>query len=257
LFTVAFFYCHLYSRPPGFSKAEIYAYRAGIYAFLFENLSLVWVTKPTSTLTNSRTSMEVTRNFPDDVIVSNIRSGRQMDEVIKALYRSNFSSLSWYVMNNNGSMQDAEDIFQEVLMAFIEAVQKDKFRGDSTVSTFLFSLNRFTWLNELKKRGRAALREEKYEKEQDKMQADTNHLIEEREGKAEVIRLVGELGESCRKILLLFYYENLSMREILVSTEYENEQVLRNKKYKCLKQLEQMVNANPALRKTLKNLLHG
>ena len=29
------------------------------------------------------------------------------------------------------------------------------------------------------------------------------------------------------------------------------------KKYKCLKQLEQMVNANPALKQTLKNLLHG
>ena len=89
------------------------------------------------------------------------------------------------------------------------------------------------------------------------MQVDTGHLIDKREGKAEVIKLVGELGESCRKILLLFYYENLSMREILASTEYENEQVLRNKKYKCLKRLEQMVNTNPALKETLKNLLHG
>jgi DNA-directed RNA polymerase specialized sigma subunit len=113
------------------------------------------------------------------------------------------------------------------------------------------------WLNELKKRGRSALREEKFEKEQDKMQADTGHLIDEREGKAEVIKLVGELGESCRKILLLFYYENMPMREILAMTEYESEQVVRNKKYKCLKQLEQMVNADPALKETLKNLLHG
>lgn len=201
--------------------------------------------------------MEVARNFPDDEIVRHIRAGQRMDEVIRDLYRNNFSNLSWYVMNNSGNRQDAEDIFQEVMVAFIDAVQKNKFRGESTVKTFLFSLNRFTWLNELKKRGRSAVREEKFEKEQDKVQADTGYLIDEREGKAEVIRLVGELGESCRKILLLFYYENMSMREILSSTEYENEQVLRNKKYKCLKQLEQMVNANPALRQTLKNLLHG
>ena len=201
--------------------------------------------------------MEVIRDFPDSEILSHIRSGHRVDEVIKALYRDAFSSLSWYVMNNTGSRQDAEDVFQEVLLAFIEAVQKDKFRGDSTIRTFLFSLNRFMWLNELKKRGRSALREEKFEKDQDKMQVDTGHLIDKREGKAEVIKLVGELGESCRKILLLFYYENLSMREILGATEYENEQVLRNKKYKCLKRLEQMVNANPALKETLKNLLHG
>ncbi len=201
--------------------------------------------------------MEPIRNFPDSELVANLRSGIRMDEMIKAIYRNHFDSLGWYVMNNSGSRQDAEDVFQEVVVAFIELVQKDKFRGESTVKTFLFSLNRFTWLNEIKRRGRALAREEKYKREQDKVELDTGHLIADREGKAEVVRLVGELGETCRKILLLFYYENLSMKEILETMHYENEQVVRNKKYKCLKQLEQMVNTNPALKETLKNLLHG
>jgi RNA polymerase sigma factor (sigma-70 family) len=201
--------------------------------------------------------MEPARNFPDSEIVSRVRSGEQMDDVIRGLYRRDFSSLSWYVMNNSGTRQDAEDTFQETIMAFIDAVQNDKFRGDSSIKTFLFSMNRFIWLNELKKRGRALAREEKFEKEQDKIQPDVGHWIDEREGRAELIRLVDELGESCRTILLLFYYENRPMREIVAATNYENEQVVRNKKYKCLKQLEEMVNANPALRKTLKNLLHG
>ena len=201
--------------------------------------------------------MEVIRNFPDSELVANLRSGRRMDETIKAIYRNYFNSLSWYVMNNSGSRQDSEDVFQEVMVSFIDLVQKDKFRGESTVKTFLFSLNRFTWLNELKRRGRAMAREEKFERGQERVELDTSHLIADREGKAEVARLVGELGESCRKILLLFYYENLSMKEILETMHYENEQVVRNKKYKCLKQLEQMVNENPALKQTLKNLLHG
>jgi hypothetical protein len=46
------------------------------------------------------------------------------------------------------------------------------------------------------------------------------------------------------------------MKETLEGLEYENEQVVRNKKYKCLKQLEQMITKNPALQQTLKNLLH-
>ena len=201
--------------------------------------------------------MEVIRNFPDSELVTNIQSGLRMDETLKAIYRSHFDSLIWYVMNNSGSRQDAEDVFQEVVVAFIDLVKKDKFRGESTVKTFLFSLNRFTWLNELKRRGRAMAREEKYEKGQEKVVLDTSELIADREGKEEVVKLVGELGEACKKILLLFYYENLSMKEILETMHYENEQVVRNKKYKCLKQLEQMVNSNPALKLTLKNLLHG
>jgi len=201
--------------------------------------------------------MEVIRNFPDSELVANIRSGQRMEDMLKAIYRGHFESLCWYVMNNSGTRQDAEDIFQEVLVSFIELVQQDKFRGESTVKTFLYSLNRFTWLNELKRRGRALAREEKYEKAQVQVEMDASHVIADREGKAEVLRVVGELGDTCKKILLLFYYENLSMKEILEQTDYESEQVVRNKKYKCLKQLEQMVNANPALRETLKNLIHG
>lgn len=200
--------------------------------------------------------MEVIRNFPDSELVANLRNGKKIDESIKAIYHSHFDSLSWYVLNNSGNRQDAEDIFQEVLVSFIDLVQKDKFRGESTVKTFLYSLNRHAWLNELKRRGRALAREEKYEKEQDRTTPDTSHLMANREEKAELMRIVGELGETCKKILMLFYYESLSMKEILEATDYENEQVVRNKKYKCLKQLEKMINDNPAFMENLKNLLH-
>lgn len=201
--------------------------------------------------------MEVIRNLSDQELVANLKSGEQMEQTIKAIYRNYFEGLCWYIMNNSGSRQDAEDIFQEVVVSFIELVQKNKFRGDSTVKTFLFSLNRNTWLNELKRRGRALAREEKFEKAQDRTELDASHQIADREGKEEVARLVAELGETCRKILVLFYYENLTMKEILEATQYENEQVVRNKKYKCLKQLEQMINEKPQLKQTLKSLLNG
>jgi RNA polymerase sigma factor (sigma-70 family) len=201
--------------------------------------------------------MEGAKNFPDSELVENLRSGKRMEETIKAIYRNHFDSLGWYVMQNSGSRQDAEDVFQEVVVNFIDLVQKGKFRGESTVKTFLYSLNRHTWLNELKRRGRALAREEKYEKGLERVEADAAAVMVNREEKAEIVRLVGELGESCRRILLLFYYENKSMREILETMHYENEQVVRNKKYKCLKQLEEMLHKNPALKENLKNLLHG
>jgi len=37
--------------------------------------------------------------------------------------------------------------------------------------------------------------------------------------------------------------------------DYQNEQVLRNKKYKCLKSLEQMLTADPELAQRFKNAL--
>jgi RNA polymerase sigma factor (sigma-70 family) len=200
--------------------------------------------------------MDVIKTIPDVELVSNLQAGRKMDETIKAIYRDHFESLCWFVMNNSGSRQDAEDVFQEVLVNFIDMVQKDKFRGESSVKTLLFSMNRFTWLNELKKRGRSSERELKFKKEQDKDIRDVSSFIIEREMKDSIMKLVDSLGEMCKKILLMFYYENLSMKEMLGNLDYENEQVVRNKKYKCLKQMEKMLAENPSLKQTLKNLIH-
>ncbi len=201
--------------------------------------------------------MNVVRKFPDAEIVSNLRTGDLMDDSIRSLYRDHYEKLTRYILANNGSQQDAEDIFQETMVSFIELVQKDKFRGESSIGTFLYSMNRHAWLNEIKRKGRAMIREEKFEKRSDHDDRDILSEITEREEKQEIARLVASLGDTCKKILVLFYYENRNMKEILEVTDYDNEQVVRNKKYKCLKQLEQMLNEKPRLKQTLKNLLHG
>lgn len=201
--------------------------------------------------------MEVIKNLSDSELVGAIRQGKAMENALKFIYREHFEILSRYVEQNNGSRQDAEDIFQDVLVSFVGLVQEDKFRGESSVKTFLYAMTRNTWLNELKRRGRSEQRELKYEKTKDTVEMDISTAIAGREAKNEMMGLMEQLGEGCKKILLLFYYDNLSMKEILDKTDYENEQVVRNKKYKCLKQMEQMISANPILKQNMKNLLHG
>jgi RNA polymerase sigma factor (sigma-70 family) len=201
--------------------------------------------------------MNSVRKFPDTEILANLRSGDRLDETIRMLYRDHFDPLSRYILANNGSQQDAEDIFQDTMVAFIELVQKDRFRGESSIGTFLYSMNRFAWLNEIKRKGRAQAREEKYEKETEQPEMDSISGLTNREEQKEISRIIDSLGENCKKILLLYYYEDKSMKEIAEATEYDNEQVVRNKKYKCLKQLEQMLNEKPYLKNTLKSFLNG
>lgn len=196
--------------------------------------------------------MKASRTFTDEELLTRLRLGTQFNEAIKQIYGLYFESLADYVMNNNGTFQDAEDVFQEAVLAFADLVQRDKFRGESSVKTFLFSLNRHIWLNELKKRGRSLEREKKYEDKRELPITDVNALLAEKELREELINLVGQLGENCRKILTMFYYDNLPIKKILESLEYENEQVVRNKKQKCLQQLQKMILERPGL----KNILH-
>lgn len=193
----------------------------------------------------------------DAELISHLADIGRQDAAIRFLYREHFELLSRYVINNSGSEQDAEDIFQEVVLAFISLVAARKFRGESSVKTFLFSLNRNIWLNELKRRGRAQAREERYEKQNEGQELTIDLAMELQQTRGNLMKTLEALGDNCKKILLLFYFENQSMKEILTQLPYENEQVVRNKKSKCLKKLEGLVKDNKMLYQQLKQFLHG
>ncbi|MFT3704052.1 MAG: sigma-70 family RNA polymerase sigma factor [Agriterribacter sp.] len=196
--------------------------------------------------------MKISRQFNDVELIKNIQSDATLNDAIAFIYSAHFNYLSAAVTYNNGSNEDAQDIVQEVIVNFIELVRNQKFRGESSVKTFLHVMTRNTWLNELKKRGRAGKREMVYEKikaEDEMIIADT---IESRQAKQQLLDVFETLGNGCKKILTLFYYDNLSMKEILAQTEYDNEQVVRNKKHKCLKELTSLVKSNTTIIETLK-----
>lgn len=201
--------------------------------------------------------MQEKRKYSDDEIVVTLSLGRNLDDVIRFMYHEFYAGLSWFVLNNQGSTQDAEDIFQDVMVNFISIVQQDKFLRNSSVKTFLYSLNRFSWLNELKRRGRALTRERRYEAHKGIITEDITGLIFAKESLSQVTVLISQLGDNCRKILMMFYFQECSMKEILNTLDYENEQVVRNKKYKCLKQLEKIIADTPGAGETLKKILHG
>ena len=101
------------------------------------------------------------------------------------------------------------------------------------------------------------IREEKYEKQNEQPAVTADVAMEMGQTKVDLMKVIEELGENCKKILLLFYFENRSMKEIVAHLPYENEQVVRNKKSKCLKKLEQLITNDTNLYRQLKNYLHG
>jgi RNA polymerase sigma factor (sigma-70 family) len=201
--------------------------------------------------------MEVVKKYSDADLLAAIKSPRQSDlnEAIRFMYKNYFEALKIYTLQNSGTDEDAQDIFQDTLVSFIDVVKKEKFRGESSIKTFLYTINRNLWLNELKKRGRKLERENIFEQQKDSTSNDILEKITDNESRKETLNIVDKLGEKCKQILLAYYYENLSMKEILVQVEYETEQALRNKKSKCLKQLEEMLTTNPLLAKKLKTAL--
>ncbi len=189
-------------------------------------------------------------NFSDDAIVAGILSN-DLNDIIFYIYRQYAELISFNVVTMGGSLQDGEDIFQETVVTFIDLVRKSKFRGESSVKTFLVSVARNIWLNELKRRKSGDQRAKVFETSRGHIENDVIENLNKREMREQVLSLISHLGESCRKILTLFYYENLPFGEIVRKMGYESEQVARNKKYKCMKELSDLIRDNPVLLKRI------
>lgn len=186
-------------------------------------------------------------------LLSAVRKGDQLNSAIYFIYQQYSQTVSSFIRANSGTEQDAEDVFQETVVIFIDLVRKNKYRGEAGIKTFLVSIARNIWLNELKKKQRSGIREQIFENNREQKEMDVSQYIADREIKQQFMTMIERLGEHCKKILTLFYYENLSMKEIVQHLPYENEQVVRNKKYKCLQHLTGMVRDNPAIARMISN----
>ncbi len=193
--------------------------------------------------------------YSDTELLEAINEKDLLEQAILQLYQDHLEAAKAFIMSKGGTKQDADDIFQETIVSFIDCVQKKKFRQESGIRTFLISISKNLWYNEIRKRERAGRREIIFEMDRDQPETAVIETIQYREMKKELNQLLQDLGESCRKILELFYYENLSMKEIVDHLHYENEQVVRNKKYKCLNQLTEKMKNNPSIKEKISELI--
>lgn len=195
--------------------------------------------------------MKVVRKYDDNELLRAIKEERDTNDAILYLYEQHAEQTSSFIIGKGGTRQDGQDVFQEAVVALISIIRNDKFRGDSTIKTFLISVAKNIWLNEMRKRQSAGNREKVFEEGKEDIEADISSYISGREARNQFRTLLGKLGENCQKILLLFYYEDMPMKEMVQHLPYENEQVVRNKKYKCLQQLTDLVKSNPKLKEQL------
>jgi RNA polymerase sigma factor (sigma-70 family) len=176
----------------------------------------------------------------------------KVNEAVMQLYRTCYEPVTYWIQGQGGSEEDAADLFQETILIFIEQVRQQRFRGDSSVPTYLTGIARNLWYNEQRSRSRRTNREEQYADGGETISHNAEQRLHSRENRQKLLQLFEQIGDVCKKLLTGFYFENLSMKELLVITAYSNEQVLRNKKSKCMKHLKDLIEADNELTETFK-----
>lgn len=199
--------------------------------------------------------MPTLKSHSDADLITAIVTQADVNGAVTHLYKMYYRPLKRYVLINSGNEMDAEDLIQDVMVAFVDLVQQGKYRGEASVKSFLYKLAHNLWITELRKRNSNAKRNELFEMERGQLTEDVSDYILYQEAQQTIAELFNRMGATCRKILTLFYYHELPMKDILKQTNYENEQVLRNRKYKCLKEIAETIQRTPGIYENVKAAL--
>jgi len=158
---------------------------------------------------------------------------------IETLYRQHYRMVQSLIINNQGTIDDARDIFQEAMIVLYEKAKSGSFELHCQIKTYVYSVSRRLWLKRLQQlqkflpdvNGLDELVPVEEEVEAAEKRNAEFHLME---------RAMFNLGEPCKSLLEAFYVHKKNMTEIAGNFGYTNADNAKNQKYKCLMRLKKI-----------------
>ncbi len=158
---------------------------------------------------------------------------------IERIYRDHYNMIQSLVVNNNGSTDDAADIFQETMIVLFEKVKSGNFELHCQLKTFLYAVGRRLWLKKLNQQQRFSTTSDYLEETisvDDDMEVHENRQQEFNLMEA----AMNKIGEPCKSLLEAYYIHKKQMQVIAADFGYTNADNAKTQKYKCLVRLKKL-----------------
>lgn len=156
------------------------------------------------------------------------------ERALEFLYKKYYRMMTKMVITNSGTEEEARDIYQEALVVFWQKAVSGKLVLTSKMSTFIYSICQNLWRKELDRKKRLSNEEKDQPVTIDTESEERNKII---------ARCIDQLGDTCKKVLMYYYFEEMSMKEIADKLGFANTDTAKTKKYKCKQKLDELIKA--------------
>lgn len=183
----------------------------------------------------------------DQKIFDAIALGKD-DKAIASLYDLSFRKIRDFIRKNSGSQEDAEDMFQDAILALFKMIKSGKYNTAYELEGFLYSVARNLWINKAKREQRKLPLLEGMEW----ASPDTLSILS-KERENIVNETFGKIGDRCKQLLTLVIYFDHSMKELCEKMGFPNENAAKTQHYKCKQRLIELMGHNQEFKNLLKN----
>ena len=190
--------------------------------------------------------------YSDEQILKGIL--RHDNLILQYIYKQYYYNINYFIRKNQGSEDDASDIFQEAIIIIYRKIKEnDLVFEKSSFKGYLFSVCRFLWLKQLEKR---RIEKEKLNDSlpfQDDLYDDNlNELVEKNERYGLYQKHFSTLSTDCQKLLQLFF-EKVSLKDIANVMGYKSEKYAKKRKFKCKELLISRIKQDAEFKKILED----
>lgn len=170
-------------------------------------------------------------------------------KVLNRIYKDYFPGIRSFIVKNNGTDDEAKDIFQEVLIVIFRKAKADSLTLTSPFSSYLITLSRNMWYNVLKKKSfTSGVTIEELDVSID--DSDLLETINQRAQDKLYREKFAQLGEDCQKVLQLFF-AGKKMEKIAQLMGYGSVSYAKKRKFKCKEQLVELIEQDARYRELI------
>jgi RNA polymerase sigma factor (sigma-70 family) len=171
----------------------------------------------------------------DYALIDELRTGNPA--AYAAVYQRYFPMVAQLVRRHQGSADDAEDVFQDVVLVLHEQVQQPDFQLRVQLNTYVYAIARNRWLKQL--RGAKLIPTDEVELQA--LQREQAIFAPEpaaEELQAEQVHAwLARITSHCQRVLTSLYFLDEPMEQLMLSMGWKNRHTADNQKYKCIQQL--------------------
>jgi RNA polymerase sigma factor (sigma-70 family) len=167
-------------------------------------------------------------------------------DVLRSLYtkyRNPFIAFARKFCSNDDDILDA---YQDAIILLQEkAIQGSLDDLRCSLKTYVFSIGKHLLYNTLRKQKKkvAQMNVEEEVYDYSTIAFDFLQTNELSERQLQLQRAFATLGKRCKEVLSLFYYRGYTIEEIGERLNYENKNVVKSQKSRCLKQLKDKIQS--------------
>lgn len=173
-------------------------------------------------------------------------------KVLDYIYENFFYQIKVFITKNNGSEEDARDLYQDALLVIYQKLTKENLVLSCSFNTYLYSVCRLLWLKQLEQR-----KQNKTATEDAGVFIDLDNSVLQLFETNERYRLYHEhfkrLSFSCQKVLELFL-AGIPLKEIANILGFKSEQYAKKRKHMCKEKLVESIKTDPEFKKLISNI---